>query len=441
MHQFALTVALLMPVAMDGALTAQASQVIIEDLSSQKIALDNGRLEPNDVGRIAELNQIAKILPGNGVFVEYQLHRAFDGTKLLDQRQGFPRYLALVVKPNGDIDHVDLGLAAPLEEKIQQALRASEQKLADAQALWREVGELVVKPLAKATAVADTWFVSPDAELNRIPFAALSAPKAEGLFSEVINLRLLTSGRELLDLANSSKTSAQKPLVVANPAFDRVEILPGSSGSSSIASKDSAQQHSSDLGSLRWRPLPGTAKEGKAVSALINAKLLMGVKATELAVKEYEAPKVLHFASHSYFLNNQGEGGNPLLRSGVVLAGANQFNAHSKNDGYLTALEVSKLNLQGTEMVVVSGDESHGLRRAIAVAGARSSLLSLWKVDDAATAAFMQSFYKRLKAGVGRADALAATQKEFREHKIPGWRHPYVWAAFQLSGDWKPVRW
>ena len=81
------------------------------------------------------------------------------------------------------------------------------------------------------------------------------------------------------------------------------------------------------------------------------------------------------------------------------------------------------------------------LFRSIAVAGARSSLLSLWKVDDAATAAFMQSFYQRLKAGVGRADALAATQKEFRNYKIAGWRHPYVWAAFQLSGDWKPVRW
>ena len=103
-------------------------------------------------------------------------------------------------------------------------------------------------------------------------------------------------------------------------------------------------------------------------------------------------------------------------------------------------------------MVVVSGCESgkgdiqagegvYGLKRAIAVAGARSSLLSLWKVDDDATAAFMQSFYERLKAGEGRADALAATQKEFREHKIPGWRHPYVWAAFQLSGDWRPVQW
>ena len=53
----------------------------------------------------------------------------------------------------------------------------------------------------------------------------------------------------------------------------------------------------------------------------------------------------------------------------------------------------------------------------------------------------MESFYKKLKAGEGRADALAATQKEFRNHPIPAWRHPYVWAAFQLSGDWRPIDW
>ena len=75
------------------------------------------------------------------------------------------------------------------------------------------------------------------------------------------------------------------------------------------------------------------------------------------------------------------------------------------------------------------------------MAGARSSLLSLWKVNDIATAAFMESFYERLKKGEGRADALAATQKEFRNHSTPGWRHPYVWAAFQLSGDWRAIDW
>ena len=68
--------------------------------------------------------------------------------------------------------------------------------------------------------------------------------------------------------------------------------------------------------------------------------------------------------------------------------------------------------------------------------------MSLWKVNDRATAAFMTSFYRKLKAGAGRADALEATQKEFRNHPYDGmYRHPFVWAAFQLSGDWRPIQW
>jgi CHAT domain-containing protein len=262
--------------------------------------------------------------------------------------------------------------------------------------------------------------------------------------------------------------------VVANPNYDYGKQSLGSSSSGSVARKGLSQQRSGDLASLQWPQLPGTEEEGHAITQLIDAQLLMGEKATALTVQQQAAPKVLHLASHAYYMADQKKGDsneqrseqfgessaskkslqaeNPLLRSGIVLAGANQPEANSKDDGYLTALEVAKLDWQGTEMVVISACESgkgdiqagegvYGLKRAIAVAGARSSLLSLWKVDDAATAAFMQSFYQRLKDGEGRAEALAATQQEFRQHPMGGWRHPYVWAAFQLSGDWKPVKW
>ena len=91
----------------------------------------------------------------------------------------------------------------------------------------------------------------------------------------------------------------------------------------------------------------------------------------------------------------------------------NSNKANKLDDGYLTALEVSKLNWQGTELVVISGCESgigvnkagdgvYGLKRSIAVSGARSSMLSLWEVKDEPTAAFMESFYKKLKSGVSR---------------------------------------
>lgn len=89
-----------------------------------------------------------------------------------------------------------------------------------------------------------------------------------------------------------------------------------------------------------------------------------------------------------------------------------------------------------------TGEGVYGLQRSLTVAGARSTLLSLWKVDDAATAEFMLRFYKRLKVGEGRSDALAAVQKEFRAGAAGNgqWKDPYYWAAWQLVGDWKPIQ-
>ena len=298
----------------------------------------------------------------------------------------------------------------------------------------------MLDPLSAATRGVTTLFISPDGELNRVPFAALPAPGSKQLLSEALQLRLLTTGRELLDLQNAPNGKSSQALVVANPAFDRTSV---SVQTPAIAV--SSQQRSADLGSQRWAPLPGTAKEGAAIAQLTGGRLLAGEQARAAAIQQQQqAPWLLHLATHAYFQpdlpeserNNDQQrsnasqgptalsGENPLLRSGIALAGANQPDADPADDGYLTALEVARLNWKGTELVVISACESgkgdiqagegvYGLKRAIAVAGARSSLLSLWKVDDRATAAFMESFYSKLKAGTGRADALAATQQEF----------------------------
>ena len=140
-----------------------------------------------------------------------------------------------------------------------------------------------------------------------------------------------------------------------------------------------------------------------------------------------------------------------------ILAGVNQLDVQSKDDGFLNALEVSTLDWNGIELVTISGCESgrgdfrfgegvYGLKRSIAVAGARSSLLALWEVNDEATSVFMQTFYKRLSNGASKADALALTQRDFRNGLIKSsnptnfdWKKPYFWAAFQLSGDWRPI--
>ena len=179
----------------------------------------------------------------------------------------------------------------------------------------------------------------------------------------------------------------------------------------------------------------------------------MGKNATEEFIFKNQNPKILHIASHSYFFNIKEMNAHPMMRSGIVLSGVNNKTNNPNNDGYLTALEFSRLELEGTELVVISGcdsgrgaimpstgDSIYGLKRAISVAGAKSSLLSLWKVSDDGTAKFMEYFYKKIKEGKGKSEALVETKEFFRKHPNNKLRSPYIWAAFQLSGDWKPIK-
>ena len=135
---------------------------------------------------------------------------------------------------------------------------------------------------------------------------------------------------------------------------------------------------------------------------------------------------------------------NPLLRSGLALAGANQGKS-DRDDGLLTALEAAGLNLWGTKLVVLSacdtgvgevknGDGVYGLRRALAQAGAETQVMSLWPVADTDTRDLMVGYYKGLQSGQGRGDALRQVQLQMlrsRQH-----RHPHYWASFIQSGEW-----
>ena len=136
------------------------------------------------------------------------------------------------------------------------------------------------------------------------------------------------------------------------------------------------------------------------------------------------------------------------LQSGLILAGAAQGQSGPDEDGFLTALEVTGLNLRGTQLVVLSacetglgelaaGEGLYGLRRALVLAGSQSQVISLWKVDDTATQEWMVEYYNRLLADVPRDQAMRETQRAFLVH--PDYSHPYYWAAFIGSGDWRPL--
>ena len=457
--------------------TTSIEKNLISNLKSQKEKLEFElyRSLPELKSKIYNLEDISKVLEEDSVLIEYQKYKPFIFDKpedALNEENWKPaRYQALMLFPNNEVLSIDLGLASEIDSLISNAITSSEKALSDAQYLWNEVGLKIINPLKNNLKKKKILYISPDSELNRIPFSAIGGFDENNLLGDIFNLRLITTGRELVALNKKSINNNQKGLVVANPSFNLISNNIQNVKNFLENKFIEEQKRSLDQEKRLWNSLPGTQKEGEYIAQITDAKLLVGDEASAINIQNTQSPKILHIATHSFYMTNNSEDNifasilfsssetenikkleNPLLRSGIVLAGANNPDKNIYDDGYLTALEVSKLNWNNTELVVISGCESgqgeinagegvYGLKRAIVVAGARSSLLSLWEVDDRATAEFMERFYKRLKNDEGRADALAKTQKEFRNHPIKAWRHPYVWAAFQLSGDWRPINW
>lgn len=426
---------------------------------------------------LVKLADIQARLPADGALVEYVRYRPFDPRNPLEQKpasslsdwsaRGFgdPRYAAYVLLPSGDVRWADLGEAAAIDGQIQrflEFLRCGERRATPcyepeqlqpvAQALYQTVFAPVQSHLGNASHV----LLSPDSQLNLVPFAALVDGQNRYLI-ETYTLTYLTSGRDLLRQQHTALPQ-QPPVVLANPDFDTADAQ----GVIQVASASRGGARSPDMGSLRFGPLEGSALEVAAIRPWLGEKavVLTEAKATENALKQVQGPSILHLATHGFFLPdvsislpetdvgaspptaNRVE--NPLLRSGLALAGFNQRESDGE-DGVLTALEVASLNLRGTRLVVLSacetglgdvadGEGVYGLRRAFVLAGAESLLMSLWQVGDRRTADLMQQYYERLGQGKGRSESLRQVQLAALEN--PAYRHPYHWAAFFLSGHW-----
>jgi len=417
------------------------------------------------------ISDTAKAIQHDGVLIEYQRYQPMNNGKMGDQSLGDPKYVALILWPDSSIIVVHLGPAEIIDEAVLKALKATAEKQTDATSLWAQVSDLVVKPLMPHLSSSSQWFISPDGELNRVPFALLPSAQKPGVpLPEVVRLRQLTTGRELLRLQESAGYS-EEPIVMANPAFDHDDTSTQSKTHSSNPGQGIGRSERVD--GVIYPPLPETQLEADRISHLLRVKAITGIGATKTRLLKIKSPRVLHIATHGYFnpvlklaappnklyasksrSSTRHKDDNPRTVVAIILAGANHSKDNPFDNGILTSEEAVELELKGTELVVLSacstglgdvrtGEGVYGLQRSLTVAGARSTLLSLWKVDDAATQEFMTRFYTRLKAGEGRADALAAVQKEFRNGisgKPDGWTAPYYWAAWQLVGDWRPIK-
>jgi CHAT domain-containing protein len=392
------------------------------------------------------LESIQKLIPANAALVEIVRYQPFNPKAPENQRFGNPRYAVYILYPNGDIKAKDLGEAKPIDDKLiyfRDNLADAETPLPQLQKSARQLDETLMQPIRQLLGNTKTILLSPDAALNLIPFEALVDENNQYLV-ENYHITYLTSGRDLLRLKDKF-ASQQSPLIVADPFYGKA-----------------GKKVALILSEFTFPGLPGTEEEAKAIKNILpQATVLTGSQATENAVKQAKKPHILHIATHSFFIKperNPGERNsplqgernvieNPLLRSGLILAGVT-IGQSAGDDGVLTALEITGLNLVGTKLVVLSGSKTglgdisvgegiYGLRRAFVIAGAESQLISLWNVSDQATKDLMVAYYGRLIKGEGRSEALRQIQLEML--KSENYQHPFYWASFIPSGDWTPM--
>jgi CHAT domain-containing protein len=391
------------------------------------------------------LEGIQKLIPANAALVEIVRYQPFNPKAPENQRFGNPRYAVYILYPNGDIKAKDLGEAKPIDDKLiyfRDNLADAKTPLPQLQKSARQLDETLMQPIRQLLGNTKTILLSPDAALNLIPFEALVDENNQYLV-ENYHITYLTSGRDLLRLKDKF-ASQQSPLIVADPFYGKA-----------------GEKVALTLSEFTFPGLPGTEEEAKAIKNILpQATVLTGSQATENAVKQAKKPHILHIATHGFFKpeRNPGERNsplqgernvieNPLLRSGLILAGVT-IGQSAGDDGILTALEITGLNLVGTKLVVLSGSKTglgdisvgegiYGLRRAFVIAGAESQLISLWNVSDQATKDLMVAYYGRLIKGEGRSEALRQIQLEML--KSENYQHPFYWASFIISGDWTPM--
>ncbi|HEX4945407.1 MAG TPA: CHAT domain-containing tetratricopeptide repeat protein, partial [Blastocatellia bacterium] len=358
-------------------------------------------------------------------------------------------YLAYVLHADGTLRWKELGEAATIDqavEALRQALR--DPSRTDVRQRARQVDEMVMQPLRPLVNDKAHLLISPDGLLNLLPFAAL-VDEQDRYLVERYAISYLSSGRDLLRL-QVSRQEKSAPLIVADPDFDLSPKPLANTLAKRGTNRRSATLHGvrasrDDFSKWSADRLFETAKEAEAIKALWpQAALLVREKATKAALQQSTAPSILHIATHGFFLDGAKDSTDPLLRSGLILAGFNQHKTEGDN-GVLTAKEAAGLNLWGTKLVVLSacdtgvgevknGEGVYGLRRALMLAGAETQVMSLWPVDDVATREWMTMFYAGLKQGLGRGEALRQVQLKLLQKKSR--QHPFYWAGFIPSGEW-----
>jgi tetratricopeptide (TPR) repeat protein len=468
----------------------EAWQARIEQLRSEADATEKALVERSDA--FAERKKLDRTTwqqvrdalgPGDAA-VEFARFRFYDGN-WTDKSY----YAALVVtrESKEEPQYIFLGESTPIERdaliRFQIHLQTrSIITMRETVVPGQDAYGLIWKPLEPALEGKRRIFVAADGALNQIPLGIIEGPDGK-LEMEKYEVRLVSSTRDLLrpEPDHGSWTA----LLMGNPSFDlsgtqqslaEGKVIAAAAGSHAWPSTLDLGEVSRDQGAgMTLPPLPGTGAEVSAIADLMRSRgwkprVYTGDVALKEVVERASSPRIVHLATHGFFLPDQQatsrdletrefgakeEMGleDPMLRSGLYFAGANRTLAGKggtaeTDNGVLTAMEAANLNLRGTELVVLSacntgqgevrnGEGVFGLRRALEEAGAQHVLMSLWSVPDEETLDLMTRFYTKWLSGTEIHAALEQAQLEMRDKvkAAHGGRDlPFYWGAFVLVG-------
>jgi len=309
-------------------------------------------------------------------------------------------------------------------------------------------------PIAKAAGKLSTIYFSPDGVFNQINLEAI--PTGDGKYViDNSNIILVNNTKDIyLNKVKTDLVTEEKVAYMFGDPLFYIDTEPGDPAPNSGLDREQAEV---------IQRLPGTNKEVLDLRSYLSENGWKTVdyteyKAQEDSVKELQSPKIFHIATHGFFkpspdllasnleLNENNAYQNPLLRSGLLLTGAGDILNETKfnynvHPGILTAYEAMNLNLDKTDLVVLSacetglgeitsGEGVYGLQRAFLVAGARSIIMSLFKVSDQATQELMGKFYRYWLDSGDKRDAFIKAKKEIRTE----YPDPIYWGAFVMIG-------
>jgi CHAT domain-containing protein/Tfp pilus assembly protein PilF len=433
-----------------------------------------------------QTSEIAAALPEDAVLWEFVKYKPYDFERYGndEQKYGPERYLVFVLSPNGKVDLTDLGEASLIDDLITAARkmlydtggRANSAMSAEYERRLQDVTQqlhaLLFAPLQDYAEGRTAIFISPDGAINLMPFEILPDDSGQYVI-ETYRTCYLASGRDLLKFKQPA-VETNEVILIADPDFELAGItseeLANETSAENIVNADlilaNPLRGAVDCLGREFLPLRYGRQETTAITRICSDMGKLTVReyydrqAREEVLKQLDSPpEILHIVTHGFCCSSSLEATynllqHPLLRSGLVFAGANRTirgttrTGSLDEDGILSAFELSGLNLSGTQLVVLSACESgvgetftgegvFGIRRAFQHAGSESILMSLLKVPDRETSVLMEGFYRRWLGGMSKRDALRQSALEIlrncREKRGHG--HPLLWGGFVLAGN------